>query len=177
VKFLTQTTLEPGNCWQTAVACLLDVDAETLPPQSEIEVAAKTENRYAGHFSFHNAMQCYLQKHHGKSYVQIPVWQLAQTRVIGEHVIVGPTVRTGTELPRVIHCVVGVDGAVAWDVHPSRAGLTEAQHFGFLLPTPPDWEKGPDRIAGELQSWREGRRESIANLCCCPACFVDGDYR
>ncbi len=176
MKFHTQTKLDPGNCWQTAVACLLDVEAEALPPQSEIEVAATTESRYGGHFSFQNAMQCYLQKHHGKSYVQVPVWQLAQARVFGEHVIVGPTVRTGTELPRVLHCVVGVDSAMAWDVHPSRAGLTEVLHFGFLLPRPDDWRKDAERIDSDLRSWREGRRDSISHLCCCPACFVDGEY-
>ncbi len=177
MRQLTQTNLEPGNCWQTAVACLLDVEAEALPPQSEIESAAKTESRYAGHFSYHNALQRYLQKHHGKSYVELPVWQLAQARVSGEHTIVGPTVRTRDELPRINHCVVGVGGEMVWDVHPSRAGLTSMKSFGFLLPTPDDWRTDAEHIDTELRSWREGRRESIGNLCCCPVCFVDGEYR
>jgi len=181
VKQLTQTNLDPGNCWQTALAILLDLEAEVLPPQAEIEIAMKTEGgRYGGHFSYLNAIQCYLQKHHGLVYIELPVWQLDQLVINGTHLIVGPTVRTAAAIerraPTFNHCVVGIGGTMVWDVHPSRAGLTKDEKYGLLTKPPDDWKKTPARVEGQLKSWREGRRDSISDLCPCPACFVDGEY-
>lgn len=177
---LTQSNIDPGNCWQTAVACLLVVDAEELPPQVEIEAASKSENRYAGHYSYNNALQAYLKKHHGLCYVEVPAWQLAQANIFGEHMIVGPTVRTAAAiergLPHINHVVLGLNGAMYWDVHPTRAGLTANDRYGFLLKPPPAWAENPERIAGQLQEWREGKRDSVMSLCCCPTCFVNGEY-
>jgi hypothetical protein len=160
----------------------LDIPAEELPPQVDIEAASKTDTRFGGHFSYLNAVQAYLRKHHGDlSYFEVPTWQLAQAKVFGEHMIIGPTVRTEKAkeagLPHCLHVVLGVDGEMVWDVHPTRVGLTRADKFGFLGQAPPEWANRPDQIEAELNSWKEGRRDSIMRLCCCPACFVDGEYR
>lgn len=178
---LTQSNIDPGNCWQTAVACLLEVQAEALPPQIEIEAASKSEARHAGHYSYSNALQCYLKKHYSLCYVELPCWQLTQANVFGSHMIIGPTIRTAAALerglPHVDHVVLGLNGDMIWDVHPSRAGLTSFDRFGFLLKTPPAWAENPKTIAAQLKNWREGRRDSIMSLCCCPLCFTDGEYQ
>lgn len=178
---LTQSNLDPGNCWQTAVACLLEVDPETLPPQVEIESRARREGeQFGGHYSYGNALGCYLKKHHDRAYTTVFPWQLAQCRIVGEHMMSGPTVRMPVN--RSNHVVCGVDGEFAWAVHPSRAGLTKVERIEFIIPYPSDWkEREPKLIAADLQRWREraqlpADQRGIMSLCCCPACFVDGEY-
>lgn len=181
MKRLTQTELSPGNCWQTGVAALLDLHAEALPPQTAIELAHKSDSYYAGHFSFSNALNAYLYKHHRLAYAQLPIWQMAQAKITGYHLIIGTTVRTVENMsgqPRILHCVVGAEGEEVWDVHPSQAGLLRPLSYGFLLrPDPEHFEHRETRIAHELTDWRSGKRRSQSYLCCCPACFADGEYQ
>lgn len=145
---LTQTNLEPGNCWQYAWACVLDVDPATMPDQVAIE-ANPDKNKS----SYNNAIQAYLYKHHASAFVRVdgPVMRAVEYAG-GYHVIVGTTVRT-TEERRIHHCVVGFNGAYAWDVHPSRAGLVKPTHWELLVPFPAEWER---------PGWR--------SECVCPAC-------
>jgi|GEM_PF-2772556 hypothetical protein len=192
----TQTYVTPhGNCWQTAVACVLDLPAEDLPPQHEIESMAAIEDgeRYAGHFSYTNALNAYLTKHHSLGYLQEPAWKLGAFTLSdpGYHLLIGPTVRTVVDGdgPRIIHCVVGKHGEQIWDPHPSRAGLTRVISWGWLADVSKVDESDQARGYGwawlsesarkrDLFSWsqRAAKAPSTSTLCCCPACFVDGEY-
>lgn len=127
---LTQTHLAPGNCWQTAVACLLDVAIDDLPSQVEIEARGG---------SYNNALQDYLGKHHGLALVvlRLPVEAYAQLRVVGYHLMIGATERTATN--GVHHVVVGRDGEMVWDPHPSRAGLIGKAEWELIVPRPEEW--------------------------------------
>jgi hypothetical protein len=191
---LTQTHEgEFGNCWQTAVACVLELPASELPDQHLIEKTAKLHDRarteegssgppyYAGHFSYMNALNAYLAKHHRLAYVQERAWHFStlQFQEPGWHFAIGPTSRNAF-----LHCVVARHGEQVWDPNSSRAGLSEIESFGYLARLPESYEKARyyhlndepkqrERIAWTL---RHEKPPSIGSLCCCPACFVDGEY-
>jgi hypothetical protein len=199
---LTQTNLDPGNCWQTAVACLLGVPAEALPDQHLIESRHKDGSvpDYAGHHSYSNALNAYLFKHHGLGYMQEPAWKLGAftLRDPGLHLLIGPTVRTceGGDGARILHCVVGRHGEQVWDPHPSRAGLLSVISWGWLADVSHistiDQERGygwhwSNPVAAEADRVRWANRTDeapgVSALCCCPKCFVasadpfvDGEY-
>lgn len=148
VREQTQTNLDPGNCWQTCVACLLDVDADALPYQNA-----------PSKFSYLNALNAYLDTHHGLVYVEVHRPAIAVLPPPELHLMSGPTVRTPTS--GVNHVVVARRGELAWDPHPSRAGLTAVERWGLVMPMPDDWKRQRD----------EWRRKNVAEIrCVCPAC-------
>ena len=185
---------EFGSCWQTAVACVLDLPVDTLPDQHVIEMAATLRKRaqdagektpppyYAGHFSYGNALNAYLARHHDLSYLQENAWRFSclQFREPGWHFAIGPTSRNSF-----LHCVVARYGEQAWDPNPSRAGLTRIDSFGWLAALPRDYDearsyhRNEDSKKRDRERWANRANEadaSVGSLCCCPACFVDGDY-
>lgn len=120
---LTQS--KPDNCWQTCVAMLLGCSADVLPDQSV----------FGNRQEYADALRTYLFKHHDLTYVEIESDKfdavLPYTR--SGHVLIGETERTSTEHD-VWHAVVGKNGKFEWDVHPSRAGLTNIKKWGLLVP-------------------------------------------
>jgi len=143
---LTQTSLYPeGNCWQTCIASLLDLDPAALPSQPDIE--HRTADRPVGG-SYSNAVNAYLRRHHGLFYTALFAYQMTpiEVRAPGWHMLEGETVRTPES--REHHVVIGRYGEVAWDPHPSRAGLTKVLRWSFLVPFPEDmlgvvWDRIP----------------------------------
>lgn len=176
VKFLTQTNLDPGNCWQTCVAVLLGVEPETLPDQSICDLrdlvhcdcpppgcGRKHRQWREGTPSYNNRLQDYLRVHHGLGYWQTHIDARSVSAVLavrepGWHMITGNTVRTAENRSR--HVVIGRYGEVVWDPHPSRAGLLDdgEREFGFIIPRPPAWD-----------TLRPGREH---DPCVCPACLA-----
>lgn len=161
----TQTNLNPGNCWQTAIACILEVDPETMPPQHEIE-ALRAEKAVSGWGSYHNALNGYLTKHHGLVYSEIYRHQFGSVRPLREwHTLNGPTVRT-SELKEsgnfhVNHCVVARNREFVWDVHPSRAGLVRVESWGVIGEKQPS---DPERAKKML----EDEAYALVFGCLCP---------
>lgn len=151
----TQTSFAPmGNCWQTAVACLLEVDPRELPDQT-VHDCKLVDGAWIG-MSYNNALQGYLRKHHGLAYVDlggIPEEGLAmlQLRDPGWHLISGRTNRS-EQWAGLHHIVVGRYGQIAWDPHPSRAGLTGDFRWSLIVPLPKAWAEG------------------LPLPCVCPAC-------
>jgi len=185
---------EFGSCWQTAVACVLDLPAEALPDQHVIEMTATLRKRaqdakqpnppayYAGHFSYMNALNAYLAKHHDLLYIQEYAWRFSalQFREPGWHLAIGPTARNAF-----LHCVVARHGEQVWDTNPSRAGLTKIESFGWLAQLPKSndeaksYHRNEDSKKRDAARWRNRTNEleaSVGSLCCCPLCFADGDY-
>jgi hypothetical protein len=156
MKEFTQNSLYPkGNCWQTAVACVLEVDPDTMPSQVDSYYEDKRDDgSVVLRMSYNNPLQAYLKKHHGLAYVEFhyPEEAFANIRVRGYHIMTGETVRSA-DYNGMRHVVVGKDGQVVWDPHPSRAGLIGDIKFAVLCSFPKAWEK----------SWSEER-------CVCPAC-------
>jgi len=154
MREFTQTNLDPGNCWQTAIACILEVEPSLLPDQVALEAANKQYN---------NALNAYLEHHHGLMYSELEDYQFGGilVREPGFHLLFGPTVRTTAER-NIHHVVVARHGEMVWDTHPSRAGLTVVKRWGILAPL-------PDRV-------RWWRKEMLAGggqwdfKCVCPTC-------
>lgn len=174
VKHFTQTSLDPGNCWQTAVACLLDVSSpDVLPPQHEIE----TEIGYKvldGYHRYTNSLNAYLIKHHQSRYFELPKWQ-AEGLFIHNYrpcVATGPTVRSVGDRADIDHAIVVMPDKSFWDPHPSRAGLTEIKSYGFIVPV--DFEyldpESADykRRALMMETGKEGYKRVFG--CMCPKC-------
>lgn len=125
----TQANTSPGNCWQAAVACVLDVDQAELPPQCEIE--AWNNQVLGGWGSYSNVLNGYLTKHHSLEYSTVYERSFSAIQPIhGYHVICGPSVRTPDTGSH--HCVVGHLGVEVWDPHPTRAGLTQHTEWGVF---------------------------------------------
>lgn len=107
MRQVTQTILEPdpqgrpGNCLQAAVASLLDLDLDEVPHFAEHQ---------------HDWVLCLrgFAALHGYD-----VWRRNPDRDVPFGIGAGKTVRGTT------HAVVWRDGAMAWDPHPSRVGLTQ----------------------------------------------------
>lgn len=104
MRELTQTILLgdpsglPGNCLQTAVACVLDLDLEEVP-----------------HFAVYKDWALRLQvfgRERGYRVRYMP-----PRGAVGLGLAFGPSLRGTT------HAVVWAGGRMAWDPHPSRVGL------------------------------------------------------
>jgi len=185
MKQLTQTNLDPGNCWQTCIAMLLDVDPESMPPQEKFIERRdyKARKPYFGHISYSNALNAYLMKHHGLVYFEIDAWKMAALPPVkGLHILSGETVRTPDN--KSDHVVMGEDGEMVWDPHPSRAGLTKIKFFEFLAAPNESirkyWlQEGPALDRQKLERERLNPKEPafITHLCCCPRCLVGGEYQ
>jgi len=149
---LTQST--DSNCWQTAIACLLDLDPAVMPDQTAIETAGG---------SYLNALQAYLEKHFNLMYIELYDYQLDPFEVKdpGLHLLVGKTMRTRPDTG-INHCVVAKKGVMIWDPHPSRAGLTQVTGWGAL-----------GKLPESIRTWRNASRaKGLTGLAClCPYCL------
>lgn len=140
MKTFTQSNVSPGNCWQTAVACVLEVEPDSLPSQL-IYDTDPSPAELGGWGTYSNVLNGYLGKHFGLLYSELHCYQfgaLARLRedlpTKGYHLLSGPTVRTAEN--GVHHVVVALHGEMVWDPHPSRAGLLEVLEWGILGPVP-----------------------------------------
>jgi hypothetical protein len=96
-----------GNCLQAAVAAALGLELDAVP--------------HLGAFTWWEPAARLWLRGQGLD------WRMVPGIPDGRSIVIGPTVRgTGD------HAVVGNAGRVAWDPHPSRAGLTEVKH-SYLL--------------------------------------------
>lgn len=170
MRELTQTNLAPGNCFQHCVASVLDLDPELLPPQVEYDRFVVKEDGTRSyphpHRRYDAAVNVYLQKHHGLAYLQlhVPTRELLSQmtfREPGWHFLAGNTVRTAKS--GCTHLVVARYGEVAWDPHPSRAGLLDDGHrrIAMLIPWPESWSK----------TW--GNSLGVMPDCECPPCIAE----
>jgi hypothetical protein len=150
-----------GNCFQTALGCILEVDPEGLPAQDIWDV--RKGKGWA--CSYHNIIQGYLWKHHGLGYCELADWEFAavSVREPGWHVLIGPTVRT-SDAHQVNHAVVGRYGETVWDPHPSRAGLVAVEKWGLVYQVPPRIRASRDQYEPGSEGWR------VFIDCLCASC-------
>ncbi len=142
----TQTNLDPGNCWQTCVASILELPPETLPDQSVCDRWHRPDHENTATWRrlepyYGNELNAYLRKHHSLTYANVPPYIMTGLLVKppGIHMLSGETVRT--KYNRSTHVVVAKNGELLWDPHPSRAGLTKIIYWSFLVPYPGDWKE------------------------------------
>ncbi len=113
----TQTSVGvEGNCLQTSIECILEARQGSLPSQRDFPL---------GHYP--EVVNAFLAR------FGLRFWEVAPGgRTAGWLVLTGPSPRT----PKIgtLHCVVGRNGKVVWDPHPSREGLCEVTRWGFVGP-------------------------------------------
>lgn len=146
----TQSNTTPGNCYQTAVACVLDLPADDLPDQVAIEAAGD---------DYFGVLQAFVWHHRGLGLYEVQDWLTAgvQVREPGWHVMSGTTVRTAES--GMHHAIVGRYGQPFWDPHPSRAGLLTVLEWSVIAPVPE-----------RLLAWK---RETMAKYPCrCSICVA-----
>ena len=148
MRELTQTAVGTvGNCWQTCIACILDLDPNTLPDQTLYDWRRPGEDGKTIYGpSYSNALNGYLRKHHGLAYTEIYDFQFVALTIKepGIHLLAGPTVRTADNGMQ--HVVVARHGEMIWDPHPSRVGLLKGERIGLLVPFPQQWERTHDEF-------------------------------
>lgn len=127
-----------GNCWQYALASILDTPADELPDQIAVELRARqTPDDPHGSAAFDAAVRTYLARHHGCAVRSIPLGGVADLRARADrlerpYLLFGPTPRTA--ISDVSHVVVGKGAGVIWDPHPSRAGLVGVTRADVIVP-------------------------------------------
>lgn len=169
----TQSETEHGNCWQTAVACVLGISPCLLPPQTQLEqLPAKVLDGWG---SYSNILNGYLQKHFQLMYKEYTFWeaQALGLRTRFPHILVGPTVRTKEPL-FIQHCVAewynADPGFETWDPHPSRAGLLEAKSVGVIVSA--DRRESQREWVGRYEEGSP-EKELLSKIfleCLCPNC-------
>lgn len=148
----TQTNLFPGNCWQTAIACVLEIPPENLPDQTvcdlwDMSEPEESSTRTRKEPFYQNEIGAYLRKHHGLAYVSLQPYMMHCLKVQspGIHFMSGKTNRTS--VLRTNHVIVAKYGNLWWDPHPSRTGLTEVIYWSFLIPYPDEWSKNLIKVS------------------------------
>jgi hypothetical protein len=174
VREFTQTvTCHPqggwgGNCWQTCVAGLLDLEPGVLPAQAICDLYETDLDGTRGaprqSPNFRNRLQVYLRKHHGRAYVELhapdETWPLLRVADPGWHMMAGKTVRSAS-FGGLTHICIARYGRVVWDPHPSRAGLLSDIRWAVLAPYPESWARD------------EVERGVVQDDCMCPACWKE----
>jgi hypothetical protein len=108
-----------GNCVQAALASVLELPLQDVP-----------------HCSYHMGHSVFLEflKGHRLAWIKTPI----DIKFEGYHLIcgVGPRTQLGidgiTPFP-LWHCVVGFNGKIIHDPHPSRAGLLTQNEFWWFI--------------------------------------------
>lgn len=130
----TQTRLhmeggEYGDCWPTSIESVLDLPLGTLPRWEQ--------GQDWGDYWY--SIMAYLYHHHGLVSQKVSADLLAgRVQASGYHLVIGQSPRATPEDP-IYHAVVGKDGEVVHDPHPSRAGVVRSESWEFLVPAPERW--------------------------------------
>lgn len=132
MQFLTQTNLDPGNCLQTCVACILDVPIDSLPDQLGYgnPFAYVLELREFLRYSVDATLVLVVK--HG----EVSMHDLAIPEYIMFGQMRGPFGGVCEE-----HCVVGREGKIVWDPYPTRAGLARVDAVWTFQPRRERWRQ------------------------------------
>lgn len=101
---------QQGDCMRAVIASLLEMKIEDVPHFAQLG---------SGAYKFYTLIDTFLEKHgYEADWGRSPIYYLKEGVDI-YHLISGVSPRD----PAVRHCVVGLNGAIHFDPHPSRAGL------------------------------------------------------
>ena len=107
-EFISIPGVQYGDCMRACIASILDLPIATVPHflrDAEGEPAA-----------FWNGVYDFID---ARGYIYLPGYMKPMPNFDGYHIIGGPSPR-GNGL---LHAVVGLNGQIVFDPHPSRAGL------------------------------------------------------
>lgn len=101
-----------GDCWRTCIACLLDLKPDEVP-----HFALQGKNYF-------ESTQSWLHERGMALYEYAYRDDFLMQGIKGcFHILSGPSPRDPVN---VRHSVIGLDGQVVWDPHPTQAGLHDA---------------------------------------------------
>jgi len=112
-----------GNCFAACLASMLECRIEDVPDISE---CGDADERW-----FHLVCD-WLEKTYGLYLVAVQIKGCPKPR--GVHMIWGQGYSDNGEI---FHSVVGLDGLIVHDPHPSRKGLKTKQDYCYLVPVNP----------------------------------------
>jgi len=120
---IDQTILDTvkGDCVPACIASVLEIPIEDVP-----NVCLLYEDSWGQH------LNDFLRRY-GIYMISLPVASCEEMAVplLGYHLMGGPSIRG------VKHCVVGKNGRMIHDPHPSRAGLLEIEYYDVFVTTNP----------------------------------------
>lgn len=117
---LTQTCLDPGNCLQTCIACILDLPTVRKVPRQKEDIGQYLIDLDG--FLKPKGLRFEIVapgEHYGAAYA--------------EYVMCGP-MRGPLGGICDDHCVVGREGRMVHDPYPTRPGLIRVEWLGLLVP-------------------------------------------
>ena len=106
---------EKGNCLAACVASILEIPLEDVP-------------NFVGETSWFSALRKFVLIHGYHLFELSPNYSLPVY-----HLMIGPGPRS-RDGKQIHHSVVGKEGSIIHDPHPSRAGLLEVEYFLVFLP-------------------------------------------
>jgi hypothetical protein len=117
-----QSSIDPGNCLQTCVACILDMPIDALPDQTCFNpLAYAYELRY------------WLESRAGLRLVLAHHISERSAVAFKEYIMCGLMVgHLGGAAEE--HCVVAEGGKIVWDPYPGRPGLKRVDCLWFVEP-------------------------------------------
>jgi hypothetical protein len=126
VKHYTQTRIhseqQNGDCWATAIECILDLPLGTLP---------RWENNDT---SYWQTVMTFLAHHYGLWCQRVDASAHSMLHPVGFHIINGDSPR----FAGLGHSVVGFDGDFFHDPHPDGSYVSRVTEWEFYVPIPED---------------------------------------
>jgi len=120
---LTQTILDPGNCLQTCVACILDLAIDDVPAQVAMNsLAYLLELR---HFLRARDLRVVMTG----PQIDWRTYTMALPEYVAFGPMAGPMGGVADE-----HCCVGRSGEIIWDPYPTRPKLQKVESMWMFLP-------------------------------------------
>lgn len=133
MKPVTQTILHNppetiGNCFVACLSSVLEIPIDSIPHFAE-RACIKRDPLQVDQKLWDQAIQNFLKP---LGWMYFTIWADDYTRknVRGYHLIEGNSKRGP-------HVVVGKDGVMVWDPHPSREGLVAVENFGLFVSLDP----------------------------------------
>lgn len=119
-----QTILgKEGNCFSACLASLLEIKIEDVPYLNEDNWIVNTNK--------------FLMENYNSYYMEFDVLPSnCPFKLKGYHIINGLSPRS-EGFPRLYHAVIGKDGKMVFDPHPSKDGLQNINGYGILIPMNP----------------------------------------
>jgi hypothetical protein len=119
--------LVPGNCFQAAVASLLELDLEAVPHIALFEDWRRALRLWARPYGWDPIVL-------GEG-PHVQGWTLAAGVRFERADLPDPLILLGSSPRGTDHAIVGTPAKVCvWDPHPSRVGLAEVRYFVPFLP-------------------------------------------
>ena len=122
---------EIGDCYRTAIACVLGVPRDSVPHFVEIYGWDNGDEVYA-------ALLEWLKRERGMTILRFPIWhfdqgyEIALSTLLAWNPNAGRFIFTGTSRNGTLHCVVAHAGEIEWDPAIDNSGIVGPASDGWF---------------------------------------------